>query len=545
MQEQQMEACNALIEEKNKLISDFKAELTNNDMVYAKDLKRWAQDIDLLVERMETQFRTAALTYRQELLQIEHAFDAERADCLKKHEDEWQAAINQKREMEEEFLKKRAEMVDDFDKQLDIMRRQDAEDYNIIKAKLENEVQLLEQQLQLMKATYQLNQEKLEYNLQVLKKREEENAITINLQKRKLTKLHDTLNRLQQKMAKQERQYGDDNESLTADYERISDLLQQLMRKANQFIQADNEKFREVWLMNEEECKVKVKRLIDISRILSEQQLGLNYEEPAIDFSSPLSRQETRASAKQRSAQEIVKTIMDDVKEASNRLTPTEEAAGMVVLRIGGADGTEQVAVTSSTVKTILELICDESGFLIEEKLQTLLLPLEKDDRNLIKLDAIFHALKIEKEEDVGILANYFLQMKNRMEEDEADAEVKAVGGEQEETQEDDEGMGEGEGEAFKTEVELIHPNSTLCALRNFIEEFQRYRNSAEQQISRQEFQLSLSDIPKRDKEADSSYWSQFSNFPVEKDAQVWNSLLISFEKYQLVVFFRLFICFF
>ena len=48
--------------------------------------------------------------------------------------------------------------------------------------------QVLEQQLQQMRATYQLNQEKLEYNFQVLRKRDEENTITKSQQKRKITR---------------------------------------------------------------------------------------------------------------------------------------------------------------------------------------------------------------------------------------------------------------------------------------------------------------------------------------------------------------------
>ena len=49
-------------------------------------------------------------------------------------------------------------------------------------------LQILEQQLQQMRATYQLNQEKLEYNFQVLKKRDDENTITKSQQKRKITR---------------------------------------------------------------------------------------------------------------------------------------------------------------------------------------------------------------------------------------------------------------------------------------------------------------------------------------------------------------------
>lgn len=48
--------------------------------------------------------------------------------------------------------------------------------------------QNLERQLQQTKATYLLNQEKLEYNLLVLKKQDEENTIIRAQQKRKINR---------------------------------------------------------------------------------------------------------------------------------------------------------------------------------------------------------------------------------------------------------------------------------------------------------------------------------------------------------------------
>lgn len=62
----------------------------------------------------------------------------------------------------------------------------------------------METDLQQMKATYQLNLEKLEYNFQVLKRRDEENTLTRSQQKRKITQLQDQLNRLHVKGKKQE-----------------------------------------------------------------------------------------------------------------------------------------------------------------------------------------------------------------------------------------------------------------------------------------------------------------------------------------------------
>lgn len=63
---------------------------------------------------------------------------------------------------------------------------------------LSRPTQTLEQQLEEMRATYQLNTEKLEYNYRVLTERDMENSATLSHQKRKLSKLKDALSGLVQ-----------------------------------------------------------------------------------------------------------------------------------------------------------------------------------------------------------------------------------------------------------------------------------------------------------------------------------------------------------
>ena len=77
--------------------------------------------------------------------------------------------MSDRQEKENDFMQSREKRVEDYEKQIQLLRVQDAEEYNNVKRKLESDVTILEQQLQQMKATYQLNQEKLEYNFQVLK----------------------------------------------------------------------------------------------------------------------------------------------------------------------------------------------------------------------------------------------------------------------------------------------------------------------------------------------------------------------------------------
>ena len=72
----------------------------------------------------------------------------------------------------------------------------DAEDYNMLKIRLETDIQNLEQHLEVMRATYQLNTEKLEYNYRVLVERDHENTDTINQQKRKISRQRDILSNL-------------------------------------------------------------------------------------------------------------------------------------------------------------------------------------------------------------------------------------------------------------------------------------------------------------------------------------------------------------
>lgn len=104
---QQKSLCDAMIDEKNKLINDFQMviqyfywppvcinglsdfclrefemfmhilldwipqELKQKDDAYVKDLKKQAEDIDLMIERMDEQVKQLTKAYREELEQIE------------------------------------------------------------------------------------------------------------------------------------------------------------------------------------------------------------------------------------------------------------------------------------------------------------------------------------------------------------------------------------------------------------------------------------------------------------------------------------------
>lgn len=74
--------------------------------------------------------------------------------------------------------------------------------------------------------------------------------------------------------------------------------------------------------------------------------------------------------------------------------------------------------------------------FLVEPKLLALLEPLEANEKNLIKLDAIFRALKVENEDDIKVMAKYFIDHIEQNNDYQAKVYVSSgAGPEQEETE--------------------------------------------------------------------------------------------------------------
>ncbi|XP_075782059.1 dynein regulatory complex protein 1 [Pelodiscus sinensis] len=528
---QQQQQCALLIEEKNKLISELQQELKSKDDQYVKDLKKQADDISLLLDRMEEQIKNLMKTYRRELTQIEKAFELERRELLSSNKKKWEQAMQAHNAQELENLVTRMKKVEEYEKQLDQLRVQDSEEYTAIKIQLETDVQILEQQLQQMKAIYQLNQEKLEYNFQVLKKRDEENTIIKSQQKRKLNRLHDVLNNLRLKLAKQIKQFQEDNQTLTADYKRIVEQYKDLQRTMRHFAVIDAQKFLEIWLMNEQEAKGLMWKALDADRVIHTQQLGLPWVEPDdwfLDNVGPVVYRKTMKSASK---------LAQEVMALTESGRPEQEEEGRKEAAEAGEEAKPPRHVSAKTVKLILELLCDESGFLIESKMLGLLQPLERQERSLMKLDAIFAALGIDNEEDVYALVDFFLTFKAQQlasgQSEEGAAEEGAEGlagaalkGEGGPTAQPEEGQAQRSSAPSPSSV-LFHPDDVLKALTAFVRDVQRPREKRPQ---------AKKVLEERDNSKDSEYWEALAHVIPEPKLQVWEALEAALEKYHSVL---------
>ncbi|CAF3016355.1 unnamed protein product [Rotaria socialis] len=503
----QKHACGTMLEEKNKLIGELEKDLKNKDDYYVKMLRKFDENIKLLVERMNEQVKSRRMYYARELHSIEEAFIKERQELLDKYNREWGDKLDERRSKEEQFVVARFERHDTFERDLQRLRIKQAEEFNATKVKLENQVQEQQRKIEEMKAIYQLSQEKYEYNYKVLKKRDEENLLTIGVQKNRKIKLNDLLTHLNRKLTQKEKQYKTESIQAAEEYKRTLGNIQEIKRKAKHFLTADMEKFHELWIMNEERCKEMAQKLLDADRIIFEQQLGLNWVPPELDFMNNIGPID--ATRMPKPSIDVVREILTDqytddtVKQTTSHLSNT-------------------------SMKNILELICDEGDFLIEPKLLALLEPLDSNEKNLIKLDGIFRALKIENEEDIKIMAQYFIdyiQQKNGER-----TKVYVSSGAGPETEDGAETDNEHITDAGDSHVELIHPNHALKALREFLEEY-RGQRKATSQVAYQ-----VATLDDRDDSLDKEYWSKYPNVVDDKREHLWDALLSGLQKYHSIL---------
>jgi dynein regulatory complex protein 1 len=200
--------------------------------------------------------------YSDQLNNIEKAFYDERSQILKRNEEEIKALFEEHRKLEEQFQQKRADDEENYAKQLEDLRSKDANDQAEQKIKLEKEMQILERCMEDMKAVYRLNEEKLEFNYKVLKEREKVNGMTINSLKTKERRNKDILRTVKEKFDRQSKDFQRDNIKLTDDYKKFTKQFKELQNKFKRFEKSDENRFNEIWTMNEHEVRALINKII-------------------------------------------------------------------------------------------------------------------------------------------------------------------------------------------------------------------------------------------------------------------------------------------
>lgn len=504
---EQTEACKQIINQKNKIINRFKEAARAADDSYTKDLKKENADLELIAKRMEQHVNEMTEKYQTCITRIEDALKSDRSETLAKSNKITRSAWEARAKQELEHVYKHLENTDIHMELLDEIRRQGAEAYAIMKDKLERDVHTHEQQLQQMKAIYQLNQEKLVYNHEILRNREEESQNIKNQQKRRITKLQDSLNSQRQKLVKQEQQFKQEVEQLSFDYQRIVQQHKELETKMKHFTNSDSKRFNDIWKMNFNTVKQLAAECLVADEIIHRQQLGipchrdskriwfveeseLHQISDATNSASSLNQQGDPVLAPWQ--EESIKTSVTDMIQ---ELTVSEKDMD------GSESLAEKIAKSSNLehtyVKQFMNLLANEGDFLFEDKLITLLASLQSDHSTLVKLEAIFSAVGIQTEEDVRLLAQEF--------------------------------------KAANHELDLNSANQILPVLKTFImhnSSFSESGSSKDSKISQKSKAKRFTMNGKEWAALDKKYWSEMSEVIPKNKLNLWDALEPALAKY-------------
>merc|ERR1712187_554486 len=169
--------------------------------------------------------------------------------------------------------------------------------------------------------------------------------------------------------------------NLTEEYKRLTKQFKDLQEKYHHFEQADEKKFREVWEMNEEEVSVLREKVLKADRLFHEHQLGHEWVQPK---------------------QEQLDAELETFSESG---TTTGKSTAIESAEMGQSVSGK---FSSTKVKKVLDLIKEETQFLLDMKVRDQIANLPPEQKDVLQIDAILRYIGVESQEDVDLLVTTF-----------------------------------------------------------------------------------------------------------------------------------------
>lgn len=275
-------------------------------------------------------------------------------------------------------------------------------------------MQILEKCMEDMKAVYRLNEEKLEFNHKVLKEREKVNNNTINSLKTKERRNKDILRTVKEKFDRQSREFQRENVKLTDDYKKFTKQFKELQNKFKRFEKSDENRFNEIWTMNEHEVRALINKVIQADRVIHMQQLGINWEpptDPIFGFTSSEKPANT--------------SVVDSSKHAQSK---SEFEGDQSVVTGGNTSGIANpqfdYKVSITRIKAVFKLLITECPFLIDDKALAESEGKPVKEQFTIQIDSIRKSLGIDNMDDVELLVLTFFEFSENSQRTEGNSEA-------------------------------------------------------------------------------------------------------------------------
>ncbi|XP_023266563.1 dynein regulatory complex protein 1 isoform X2 [Seriola lalandi dorsalis] len=513
----QQQLCALLLEDKKKIINDLQQEMKAGDDRYVKDLRKEAEELDLMIERMEDNMKTLKKAYREEMGQIKRVYQQQNEVIRTRDVTEWEQLLTELWDREQGRLQQRREKVEEYEDVFHrlMLKNVDSQNSNQVENNAKIALQVTEREQQkktvddMVKRLAKIRQE---YET-------EEHKVNLGCMKKRALSLQAELKNLVTQNTNYVKRIRETRRHLSKKIKRSIQQYERTQKKIKYFIVADATKFEEMWITVEAEVKQLVERALVTDSLICKQHLGLAWKRPPMAFmelSGPIQPQKQAHKA----ASELFPTgqalqCSQGTMDTSDwpRLEAEADSTDMEMSKegtVGQGEGDAEVEdgkLSMDTLKKVMELLCDEAGFLMEDALLKLLAPLEKEEQIIVKMGSLLCSFGIE-EEDVAKLVHFFLKEK-----------TEDVCGEQGESSDQAEAV-----ESSSTSnltSDLIHPNHVLPALKSFLKQHMREKK-----------QTSFLEVEVRDSSEDEAYWESMGNIISEDKVKLWELAETTLHQY-------------
>lgn len=391
----QNESCSAVIRSKDELIAEFQRQLRAKDEEYVRALRRQAEDINDLLARIRLEFKEMQAEYDMEVDAIDDAYVEERDRIIGEHVGEIDGMFEHRRNKEVFYKETKQKREEQYQKDVEDLITKGADQYSKLKIELEMNIQMLKQQLEEIRATYQLNTEKLDYNYRVLTELDVEKTAELVRYKRRLTKLKDQLSVLATKYTELNAADQKMNSELTSDYRSLTRKYKDLQAKFRHFEVSDTQKYDEVWMMHEEDAKDFIDKLLKADKIITENQLGWTWKAPDMGALQQVLGKQGSLGASSTQADDALDGEDNEEDEEKARAKSAKSKARMV---------------PGAKIRGMIKLLSSELGFLVTAEVQKSLTEISDDEADITRAEAMLKALGVKSEESIQKLVHYFFR---------------------------------------------------------------------------------------------------------------------------------------
>ncbi|XP_057658267.1 dynein regulatory complex protein 1-like isoform X1 [Diorhabda carinulata] len=322
----------------------------------------------------------------------------EKRKFIEKSNEKWEDLYRKRNQEESALTEYKLQKQEEISSKIRHLNVCHEEQFRKTKIELERDIEKAQNEFERIKSLALFNRERLEYNYEVLKRRENENLIIKSQQKRRMSKLQDTISDLKTTLSDYRKTTTKKIKKTKSDIEKLRKNIVDIDDKADQFANSSEKKFKDLWKLNARDCYNLLDKIIKIDRILHEQQLGVRWTRPVyqkIDFPSIGDRQSVSSVGPKQKSSLLLKKSKSDTRSTS-------------ALNLSKSYHTESDTY-KKLLKRVLKALDKKSGFLTEKCIKLLINTYEDDEQSLVTLDNVFLSLGIKKSQDIDVMADFFL----------------------------------------------------------------------------------------------------------------------------------------